>query len=115
MAVVTTDVLLPDFRSAAAARHRRWRGIKDRFTGWVMAVGGISVILAVVLIAFYLVYVVLPLFRPARISESTEFALPGGTDLASLYYALEEPIRPRSITRWRSSGKSDCASLRPVR
>ena len=90
MAVIATDILLPDFRSAAAARHRRWRGIKDRITGWIMAVGGISVILAVVLIAFYLVYVVLPLFRSAHIAESTEFVLPGGTDSATLHYALEE-------------------------
>ena len=90
MAVVATDILLPDFRSAAAARHRRWRGIKDRITGWIMAVGGISVIFAVVLIAFYLVYVVLPLFRAAHITESIEFVLPGGTDSATLHYALEE-------------------------
>jgi len=90
MAVVATDILLPDFRSPAAARHRRWRGIKDRVTGWVMAVGGIGVILAVVLIAFYLVYVVVPLFRPAHIAERTEFVLPGGTGTATLHYALEE-------------------------
>lgn len=55
-----------------------------------MAVGGISVIVAIVLIAFYLVYVVLPLFRPAHVTEITEFALPGGTESATLHYALEE-------------------------
>ncbi|OGT81234.1 MAG: phosphate ABC transporter permease [Gammaproteobacteria bacterium RIFCSPLOWO2_02_FULL_61_13] len=90
MAVIATDILLPDFRSPAAARHRRWRGIKDRIAGWIMAVGGISVILAIVLIAFYLVYVVLPLFRPAHVAQTTEFVLPGGTDSATLHYALEE-------------------------
>lgn len=90
MSAVPLDVVLPDFNSPAAARLRKWRGIKDRVLGWLMAVGGISVIIAIVLIAFYLVYVVVPLFKPAHLAEATEFALPGTADAQTLHYALEE-------------------------
>ncbi|MBI1732574.1 MAG: ABC transporter permease subunit [Gammaproteobacteria bacterium] len=90
MVAVDPSVVLPDFRSPASARYRRWRGIKDRLTAWVMAIGGIGIILSIVLIAFYLVYVVTPLFRPARMTERIEFTLPGGTGAATLHYALEE-------------------------
>jgi phosphate transport system permease protein len=90
MSVVELDIALPDFHGRAAARLRRWRGIKDRFVAWMMAVGGVGVILAIVLIAFYLLYVVIPLFRPAHLAEATEFALPGAPEAPTLYYALEE-------------------------
>ena len=82
--------LLPDFGSAAAAHQRKWRNIRDIGTRYLMAAGGISVILAIVLIAFYLLYVVLPMFRPAHIEQIAEYALPGGAQNESLYYALEE-------------------------
>lgn len=90
MSAVNLDVILPDFKSPAAARLRRWRGIKDRVVAWAMAIGGVGVIVAIVLIAFYLAYVVIPLFRPARLAEAVEFAVPGGARSETLYYALEE-------------------------
>jgi phosphate transport system permease protein len=90
MSAIEMDVVLPDFGSAGAVRLRRWRGIKDRVLAWLMAVGGVGVIIAIVLIAFYLVYVVIPLFRPARLAEATDFPLPGGPGVQTLLYALEE-------------------------
>ncbi len=82
--------LLPDFSSAAALRHRRWRDLKDLSTRYLMAVGGISVIFAIVLIGFYLLYVVLPMFKPAAMEQIASYALPGDAADSSLYYALEE-------------------------
>ena len=86
----TRDSLLPDFNSASALRHRHLRNIKDITTRQLMAVGGISVIIAIVLIAFYLLYVVLPMFKPADIELGGSYQLPGNSADKSLYYAMEE-------------------------
>lgn len=88
--IATRESLLTDFQSPAALRYRRVRQIRDAATRYMMAVGGIAVIVAIVLIAFYLVYVVLPLFYPARLDKLHEYAAPGGNYSESLYYALEE-------------------------
>ena len=85
-----TKSLLPDFNSPAAIRFRRWRGTKDAITRYLMALGGISVIAAIVLIAFYLLYVVLPMFKPASLSEEALYKLPGSSAEQSLFYAMEE-------------------------
>ena len=57
---------------------------------YVMALGGISVIIAIVLIAFYLFYVVLPMFKPAHIEQVASYPVPGGTSTGTSYYAMEE-------------------------
>lgn len=79
---------LPDFHSAAAVRHRRRRHIRDVSARYLMTLGGISVLLAIVLIAFYLLYVVAPLFYPARINQLGGYAVPGGGQ--TMFMALEE-------------------------
>ena len=84
-----TDTLVIDFNSRAALRYRKWRDFFDGLTRHLMAIGGISVILAIVLIAFYLVYVVLPMFMPAGISRQAAYPVPGGAGETS-YYAMEE-------------------------
>lgn len=68
---------------------RRWRYAKDRIARYGVAIGGIGVIAALVLIFVYLVYVVLPMFRPAVIQPGAAFALPGGPS-PSLYLTVEE-------------------------
>ena len=57
---------------------------------YVMALGGISVIIAIVLIAFYLFYVVLPMFKPPHIEQVAVYPVPGGTSTGTAYYAMEE-------------------------
>ena len=57
---------------------------------YLMALGGISVIIAIVLIAFYLVYVVVPMFKPAHIEQVAGYPVPAGTQAETLYYAMEE-------------------------
>lgn len=86
----STTSFLPDFKSPQALRHRRWRNVKDVSTRYLMAVGGIGVIIAIVLIAFYLLYVVLPMFKPADIESMASYGLPGGSQSESLHYAMEE-------------------------
>ena len=75
--------------SPIAARRRRWRMIKDGMARYGVAIGGLSVILAIVLIFFYLLLVVFPLFEPAEAEAVAEYARPGG-DSPTLYLAMEE-------------------------
>ena len=86
----TADSLIPDFSSPAAVKYRRLRDLKDVATRYLMAFGGISVILAILLIALYLLYVVLPMFRPAQIEMMSEYELPGRSAAETVYYAMEE-------------------------
>lgn len=63
--------VLPAPDSAIAKRRRSWRGVKDQVAKYGVGFGGIAVILAIVLIFFYLLYVVLPLFSGASIETET--------------------------------------------
>ncbi len=83
--------LLPDFNSKSAKAHRKWRHVKDVATRYLMAFGGIGVIIAIVLIAFYLLYVVLPMFKSAHIDSVATYSVPeSGTNSKTLLYAMEE-------------------------
>ncbi len=86
------STLVSEFGTARAVRHRRWRHIKDVITARLMAVGGIGVIVAIVLIAFYLLYVVLPLFEPASMQRLRGYDPPGPRESASLYFTTEEQM-----------------------
>ena len=70
--------------------YERWRLFKDRGVRFGMGVGGISVIVAIALIFFYLLYVVLPLFLPADIEQVASYDVPGGSRDHTLYLAMEE-------------------------
>jgi len=52
-----------------------WRLLKDRMARNLVGFGGISVIAAILLIAFYLFYEVVPLFYPAEIKSSTHYSI----------------------------------------
>ena len=71
-------------------KMNRSRAIKNRITSFSMAVGGISVILAIVLIFFYLLYVVFPLFLSPEMEKSSSYPLPAAKEGKTLYLALEE-------------------------
>jgi phosphate transport system permease protein len=45
----------------ASDRYQRWRLVKDKLVARAVVVGGLSIIGAIVLIFFYLLYVVFPL------------------------------------------------------
>lgn len=86
---------MPNHFSVSAAlndpmviRRRQWRMLKDKIARHSMTLGGISVIGALLLIFFYLLYVVFPLFTPASLGEINAFnlAVPGKT----YYLAIEE-------------------------
>jgi len=61
---------------AASKPYQKWRLIKDALARYGVVVGGLGVIVAIVLIFFYLLYVVLPLFGSATASPIAEYDLP---------------------------------------
>ncbi|MGB1557140.1 MAG: phosphate ABC transporter permease, partial [Oceanococcaceae bacterium] len=67
----------------------RWRYAKDRAATVGVSLGGVGVIGAVVLIFFYLLWVVLPLFFPAKIEAVGQLQSPANT-AETLFLAMEE-------------------------
>lgn len=88
----STDHQMPelDFNTPALKRHRKIRALKDRMAGMGIAIGGSSVILAVLLICFYLLYEVAPLFSSASIEPKASYVLPAEDQGESLYLTTEE-------------------------
>ena len=85
--------ILPATDSAENLRRRRWRMLKDRMATRGVAIGGMAVIVAIVLIFFYLLFVVLPLFSSADVERVAEYDLPGSSGKSSgtsLHLAMEE-------------------------
>jgi len=88
----TTDRQAPDldFNSPALKRHRKIRRLKDKAATAGIAIGGSSVILAVLLICFYLLYEVIPLFSGADIEQDAQYSMPYPESGASYYLTVEE-------------------------
>jgi len=64
------------------------RALKDRLARGFVSVGGISIIVAILLIFFYLLQVVVPMFESAEISERKQYTVPG--EGKTLVLGLEE-------------------------
>jgi phosphate transport system permease protein len=95
---------LPD--PVARARRRRRRMLIDRLAGHGMAVGGVCVIIAILLIFFYLLYEVAPLLKSAGMTPVARYAAPGGdagADGATLAYILDEQVEVGA--RYTASGR----------
>jgi phosphate transport system permease protein len=66
----STPAAGPASIAARSDKFHRWRSRKDSLARRMIGMGGLVVIAAVLLILFYLVYVVAPLFLPAKLSHS---------------------------------------------
>ena len=66
------------------------RKLKDSISKYGISIGGMSVIFAVLLIMFFLLYVVLPLFVPASIEKASQYSIPGNQQEKTLYYGVDE-------------------------
>ncbi len=91
----TVSVPELDFNTPAARRKRKLRALKDRAATVGIGIGGISVIIAILLIFFYLLFEVLPLFRSADVEPWQQnnqavapYPIPGKGN--TLYLAMEE-------------------------
>ncbi len=82
-----------NFDTPALRRHRKGRAIKDQVAKGGIAVGGLSIIGAVLLIFFYLLYEVAPMFVPADVEPLGQYDIPGEENSLSsptLLLAMEE-------------------------
>ncbi len=70
--------------------YQRWRLLKDKLARYGIALGGLSVIAALVMIFLYLVYVVYPLFLSAHAGAVAEYTLPEADQGKTLLLAMEE-------------------------
>ncbi len=77
----------PTLQTRHNPRYRR-RAFKDQLARYFVGVGGISVIAAILLIFFYLLYVVIPMFESAQIHQVSEYTVPGSGK--TLYIGVEE-------------------------
>lgn len=88
------------------------RAFKDRMARYFVASGGISVIVAILLIFFYLLYVVIPMFESAQIRENVAYSAPG--EGKTLHLGIEE--QGTIAARFTSNGhiiffKTDSGSI----
>ena len=68
-------LLEQELNSPRMRTRRKFRALKDRLARRAIAVGGWSVIVAITLIFFYLLYEVMPLFKSASIQQESSFEL----------------------------------------
>ncbi len=79
---------LPD--AQRLIRRRRRRMLLDHLARYGVGVGGVGVIIAITLIFFYLTLVVLPLFKPADMTQVAQYPRPGDTTGETLLLSMEE-------------------------
>lgn len=87
----------PSASAAEASRllgsgRRHWmRQFKDRAAAWAISAGGMSVLVAILLIFFYLLYEIVPLFRSADSQPVASYTLPAAEGAGPpLHLAIEE-------------------------
>jgi len=103
MSTTVQDKLDNALSGSAFEKRIRRRNIKDAISTYGISIGGLSVIFSVLLIMFFLLYVVLPLFVPPTIEKATEYSVPGGQSEQTLYYGVDE--YQSSAIRFTKSGK----------
>jgi phosphate transport system permease protein len=71
--------------------RRHWiRKLKDRTAAWAISAGGMSVLVAILLIFFYLLYEIVPLFRSAASAHVASYSVGDSAAGPPLYLAMEE-------------------------
>ncbi len=95
MSIETNTPPQIDFNTPAQHRKRKMRALKDKLATVGIGFGGISVIIAILLIFFYLLYEITPLFQSAEIEKwqqdntaVEDYPVPG--EGRTLYLSMEE-------------------------
>jgi phosphate transport system permease protein len=95
MSIETNTPPQIDFNTPAQHRKRKMRALKDKLATVGIGFGGISVIIAILLIFFYLLYEIMPLFKSAHIEKwqqdsavVQDYPVPG--EGRTLYLSMEE-------------------------
>ncbi|BCN92836.1 phosphate ABC transporter permease [Thiomicrorhabdus immobilis] len=90
-------------KGPAFEKRIRRRNIADAVSKYGISIGGMGVIFSVLLIMFFLLYVVMPLFVSPTIEKASEYSLPGGKAEKSIFYGVDE--YQSSAIRFAESGK----------
>jgi phosphate transport system permease protein len=77
-------------KGTASEYYQKWRLIKDKIAQYGVVIGGLSVIIAVVLIFFFLLYSVYPLFISASAKPLSQYAVPEQQLGKTVLLAMEE-------------------------
>ena len=91
-------------RLQVSETYQKWRKIKDQLARYGVVAGGLGVIVAIVLIFFYLMYVVYPLFIAAESHALHQYSLPEKSAGKSLYLTAEE--QNEVAVRFTSQGRA---------
>jgi phosphate transport system permease protein len=103
MSEVHSPTNQPPLLQKVSPAYQRWRLIKDRLAGYGVVAGGLGVIVAIVLIFFYLLYVVFPLFIDADAEQMDSYMVPEISAGKTLFIATEE--QNEIAVRFTSQGK----------
>ncbi len=76
--------------NSISPHYQQWRLIKDKIAEYGVVAGGLGVIAAIVLIFFYLLYVVFPLFIAAETKSVSQYELPEKMLGQTVFLAMEE-------------------------
>jgi len=107
MGAVTTE---PGSSASSRSVHfHQWRSRKDKLARWLIAVGGVAVIWMVVLIFFYLLWVVVPIFLPASSDLRDVAGKPDWYESPAVWLAVEE--QKEIGLKVSASGRGDFFSL----
>jgi phosphate transport system permease protein len=75
---------------SAAGYYQRWRLIKDALARYGVIIGGLGILGAIILIFFYLLYVVFPLFSGASATPVSTYGVPEQTLGKTIFLEIEE-------------------------
>lgn len=89
---------------AESERHQRLRLLKDKVAAHCVTAGGLSIILAIVLIFFYLLYVVFPLLLPSHANAVNRYAVPEQSAGKTVFLGMEE--QDEVAVRFTDTGKA---------
>ncbi len=84
--------------------YQKWRKIKDQLARYGVVAGGLGVIVAIVLIFFYLMYVVYPLFVSAEAHQIHQYKVPEASAGKTLFLTSEE--QNEVAVRFTDQGKA---------
>jgi phosphate transport system permease protein len=91
MSEITSPIKQPSSITIGSGQYyQRWRLIKDAIARYAVVAGGLGVIAAVVMIFFYLLYVVYPLFISASTKPVSDYAVPEQALGKTLLLEMEE-------------------------
>lgn len=91
-------------QTASSDSYQRWRLLKDKIVGKTVVIGGLSIIVAIVLIFFYLLYVVFPLLLSSHAEAIGSYDLPEPALGSSKFLSIEE--QNEIAVRFTDTGKA---------